>query len=139
MRRVVLLSALVCVLLGTGTAFGAALTESYATLLHQVDAGQVTIAYVNEETLLASVKVDGMEMTEKDQTTLSGMPLSLLMTVEVVTRTPREVAGAAADGRLCSVWREIKPCVRSLFSIEPLSRPRPVAAGRRGHGSSPWP
>ena len=50
MRRVALLSALVCVLLGTGTAFGAALTESYATLLHQVDAGQVTIAYVNEET-----------------------------------------------------------------------------------------
>src|ERR1700688_1677326 len=50
MRRIVLLAALLCVLTGTGTAFGAALTESYSTLVHQIDAGQVTIAYVNEET-----------------------------------------------------------------------------------------
>src|ERR1700726_4208584 len=50
MRRVVVLAALVCVLIGTGNAFGAALTESYPTLVHQIDAGQVTIAYVNEET-----------------------------------------------------------------------------------------
>ena len=50
MRRAVLLCALVCLLVGAGTAFAAALTESYPTLLHQVDAGQVTIAYVNEET-----------------------------------------------------------------------------------------
>src|SRR5580700_5745327 len=50
MRRVVLFAALLCVLIGTATAFGAALTESYSTLAHQIDAGQVTIAYVNEET-----------------------------------------------------------------------------------------
>ena len=50
MRRTVLLAALLCVLIGAGTAFGAALTESYSTLVHQIDAGQVTIAYVNEET-----------------------------------------------------------------------------------------
>jgi hypothetical protein len=50
MRRIVLLAALFCVLTGAGTAFGAALTESYSTLVHQIDAGQVTIAYVNEET-----------------------------------------------------------------------------------------
>jgi len=50
MRRVVLLAAFMCVLIGAGTAFGAALTESYSTLVHQIAAGQVTIAYVNEET-----------------------------------------------------------------------------------------
>ena len=50
MRRVALLAALLCVLVGAGTAFGAALTESYATLVHQINARQVTIAYVNEET-----------------------------------------------------------------------------------------
>lgn len=50
MRRLAVLAALLCVLAGAGTAFGAALTESYSTLVHQVDTGLVTIAYVNEET-----------------------------------------------------------------------------------------
>ena len=48
--------------------------------------------FCNEGSLLASVKVDGIEMTEKDQDTLGTMPLSLLMSVEVTTRSPREVA-----------------------------------------------
>ena len=50
MRRTAILAALICVLLGAVTAFGAALTESYSTLVQQIDAGKVTIAYVNEET-----------------------------------------------------------------------------------------
>lgn len=50
MRRAVILAALLCALIGAGTAFGAALTESYSTLVHQIDAGKVSIAYVNEET-----------------------------------------------------------------------------------------
>jgi hypothetical protein len=44
------LTAFLCVLALAGTAFAAALTESYSTLVHQIDTGQVTIAYVNEET-----------------------------------------------------------------------------------------
>ncbi len=50
MRRLTLLAALVCVLAFAGVAAGAALTESYPTLVHQIDTGQVSIAYVNEET-----------------------------------------------------------------------------------------
>jgi len=50
MRRLAILAALLCVTVGCATAFGAALTETYSTLLHQIDTGQVTIAYVNEET-----------------------------------------------------------------------------------------
>src|SRR5579862_6723537 len=50
MRRATLLAVLLCLLAAGGSALAAALTESYSTLVHQIDAGQVAIAYVNEET-----------------------------------------------------------------------------------------
>ncbi len=50
MRRAAILAVLLCLLISAGAASGAALTESYSTFLHQVDARQVTIAYVNEKT-----------------------------------------------------------------------------------------
>src|SRR5579862_3900788 len=50
MRRCVTVAVVLCVLVCAAGAFAAALTESYSTLLHQIDSGQVTIAYVNEET-----------------------------------------------------------------------------------------
>jgi hypothetical protein len=52
MRRAVALLALLAVLAAAPLALAAStpITETYATLLHQIDSGQVVIAHVNEET-----------------------------------------------------------------------------------------